>query len=260
MEPLEKKNFSGDEEPIVHCRSCGAEFSSALPNCPYCGTMYLPAAEKAYMSRLEDVRSDLEQLSDLPAAESRHHFSRLTRRLLIAAAALFIIVMVWQTVRTRVEQHDAAAEKAETLWQRDGFARMDEAWSSGDYETLLSLYIEASDAGHSVYAYKHANFCRYLQQLKDTDSALNEVENREGHLSWLLLNELELYTLEDLRDLTPEERTILEDSRRPYLEDLQQRFSLSEEELQFFRDRLHTDGWLSYDECRRFLEEKGVQP
>lgn len=260
MEPVEKKHLSESEKPIVHCRSCGAEFSSALPNCPYCGTMYLPAAEEAYMNRLEGVRSDLEELSNLPAAESRKHFSRLTKRLLIAAAALIIAVLAWQILRIRSEHRDAASEKAETLWQREGFAQMDEAWNSGDYDALLTLYLEASDAGHSVYAYKHADFCRYLLQLKDTENALQDVKTTEGSLSWLFLNELELYTLENLRTLTPEERAILEESRRPYLEDLQQRFLLSEEELQSFRNKLQKDGWLSYDECRRFLEEKGIQP
>ena len=260
MEPVEKNNASHADGSVVQCRTCGAEFSSDLPNCPYCGTMYLPAAEEAYMNKLEGVRSNLEQLSDLPAAESRKHFRRLMKRVLIAAAVLLILVLAGQTIRFWKERRDTAAEKAETLWQREGFARMDEAWSSGDYDMLLLLYQDAIDSGHSVYAYRHSDFCTYLQQLQNTESALKEVNEGYDSLTWLLLNELGLYSLEEMRNLTPEERAVLEEFRQPFLEDLQQRFAPSEEELNSFRDTLHKDGWVSYGDCERVLDEKGMKP
>ena len=260
MEPVEKNNASRTDGSLVHCRTCGAEFSTDLPNCPYCGTMYLPAAEEAYMDKLEGVRSNLEQLSDLPAAESRKHFRRLMKKVLIAAAVLLVLILAGQSIRFWKERRDTAAEKAETLWQREGFARMDEARSAGDYDRLLALYQEAIDAGHSVYAYKHAGFCSSLQQLQDTENALKAVNEGYESLTWLLLNELELYSLEERRDLTSEERAELEELRQPYLEDLQQRFALTEEELQSFRDTLHKNGWISYEDCSRFLEEKGMKP
>jgi hypothetical protein len=182
------------------------------------------------------------------------------KKVLIAAAVLLGLILVVQSIRFWNERRDTLSEKAETLWQRDGFARMDEALNAGDYDTLLSLYLEATDAGHSMYTYKHVDFCRYLQQLQETKDALKEVNEGRESLTWLLLNELSLYSLEDLRNLTPEEQEELEELRHPYLEDLQQRFAPSDEELQSFRDTLHKDGWVSYDDCKRFLEERGMEP
>ena len=43
----------------VSCRTCGAEFDATMPNCPYCGTMYLPAAETAAANVTAAAAADL---------------------------------------------------------------------------------------------------------------------------------------------------------------------------------------------------------
>ena len=70
----------------VICRSCSAEYDASIPNCPYCGTMNLPAAETAYMNKLEGIRGNLEALQSLGKTETRAHMGRLSKKVLIAAA------------------------------------------------------------------------------------------------------------------------------------------------------------------------------
>ena len=42
-------------EKTIICPSCGAHFAATEPRCPYCGTMYVPAAEREYMEKLDTV-------------------------------------------------------------------------------------------------------------------------------------------------------------------------------------------------------------
>jgi len=55
----------------VICDSCGAEFSNDEPKCPYCGTMNYDGAEKEYFEKLENVRSDMEDLKTVSAEETK---------------------------------------------------------------------------------------------------------------------------------------------------------------------------------------------
>ena len=47
-----RRRFRRARGGTVICKSCGADYAADLPNCPYCGTMNLPAAEDAYMDSL----------------------------------------------------------------------------------------------------------------------------------------------------------------------------------------------------------------
>ncbi len=51
-----------DTPQMITCSSCGAQFDPALVRCPYCGTAYAPAEENEYIGRLEDIRTDLENM------------------------------------------------------------------------------------------------------------------------------------------------------------------------------------------------------
>ena len=64
----------------IICSSCGAEFEDMLPKCPYCGTMNYKGAEMEYLDRLEDVRSDMEQLGSVPETETRGSKRELSSR------------------------------------------------------------------------------------------------------------------------------------------------------------------------------------
>jgi hypothetical protein len=48
--------------------------------------------------------------------------------------------------------------------------------------------------------------------------------------------------------------------RAPLLDDLQTRFSVTEEDLSHFRTILDREGYLSFEECEQFLAERGMEP
>ena len=252
-------NVRQKHDPVVICRSCGAEYSSNLPNCPYCGTMNLPAAESAYMHKLEHMRRDLEGLGGLADRETKKGFRTVHRIILLASVLLCLFIALFSVVRYHRELAEAQREKEEYLWQREAFAEMEEEYSSGDYDSLLLRYRDAQNAGHHVWEYKRSEFCDFLMMIENTEYSLREYEAGSGEAGWLLRNELYLYQLESLSRLSEEERSILERLRAPLLEDLDERFQLTEDELSGFKRALTRDGVLSIADCERFLEERGVE-
>ena len=239
----------------LNCQTCGAEYPADMPNCPYCGTMNLPAAEEAYMSRLENIRGDLAGLAD---RENKKRSQSRRRKILILAVILALILAGGYGLRLHREREEALKDKEEYLWQREGFARMDEYYAAGEYDALLRYYQEAYEEGHRVYQYRHRAFCEFLRDLEYAREALAELEQRGGSPEWLFREELNLLSLESLQGISEEEREILKQLRAPLLEDLNRRFRLTEEELQGFRDMLEKDSVIPYAECERFLREKGM--
>lgn len=248
-----------DPNPIIICRSCGADYSAALPNCPYCGTMNLPAAEDAYMNKLEHMRGNLEGLGGLAGQQTRTGLRSMHKKILLAAVFLFVAVAVFYGVHLYRARAEAQREKEEILWQREAFAEMDAYYASGDYESLLLFYSDAQDARHHVWQYKHREFCDFLMLIEYAQYSLREIAADSEDAAWLLRDELYLYQLEDLRKLSEEERAILERLRAPLLEDLNARFHLTEDELSGFRKALARDGMISYADCKQFLEERGAK-
>lgn len=244
---------------IVICRSCGADYSADLPNCPYCGTMNLPAAESAYMGKLEHMRSNLENLGTLAGSKAKKGFRSLRRKSLLAAVFLLLVVGVIYGISLHRDRVEAQREKEEVLWQRGAFARMDECYAAGDYESLLLLYFDAQDAGHYVWQYKRRDFCEFLMNIETARYALEEYNAGAGELDWLFFHEIRLYQLEYLPALSEEDRATLDRLRAPLLEDLDARFHLTQEELAGFRKILARDGFVSYTECSQFLKERGME-
>jgi hypothetical protein len=254
-----KENIRTKDEKrkTVSCRTCGAQFDAALPNCPYCGTMYLPAAETAYMNKLEGIRGDLAGLGALRKRETRAHAGRLSKKLLIAAAILLLAVAAVLVVRLIRERKEAALEQAEYLWQREGFARMDEYYDAGAYEDLVAFYDQAADEGHQVWQYRHWNFCEFYDLILTAQDSLQAWKAEGGSRLYLFYDEIKLYRLEYMNDLSPEERTMLDELRQPLLADFNERFPLTEAELDEFRRTLARNGFVSLDACERFFKERG---
>ena len=248
-----------DQNPVVICRSCGADYSAKLPNCPYCGTMNLPAAESAYMNKLEHMRRDLEGLGGLAGHQTKTGLRTMRRKLLLAGAILCFVIAVLFGIHLHRERAEAQQEREEYLWQRDAFAEMDACYAAGDYESLLQLYYDAQVAGHRVWQFKHSAFCDFLMIIENAKYSLREYEDDGGELELLFRDEIYLYQLDVLQNLSTEERAILERLRAPLLEDLDERFHLTDDEIAAFKKTLAREGYISYDDCKRFLEEREVK-
>ena len=257
----EQTSPKNDLKRMVLCRSCGAEYPADIANCPYCGTMNLPAAETEYLGRLEGIRGDLEQLESLTGRKTKTHLRKLHRNLLIGAAILALIIAAAAAARINRERKEAENEKIEYLWQREAFQQMDEAYAAGDYDMLVMMYDEAFAAGHRVYSYRHGRFCDALLEIAAASEALEEYEATGGRaewLTWLFRDEISLYSVESGRNLSAEELEVLNVKRAPLLEDFENRFRISEEEKQMFLQMLKKDGFIPIAECERFLKEKGM--
>ncbi len=252
-----RSRIDDQNRKTVICRTCGAEYDGAIPNCPYCGTMNLPAAETAYMNKLEDIRGDLADLGAMGRKETRAHLGRLSKKLLIAAAALVLIVIAVVAALLLKERREAAREQAEFLWQREGFARMDEYYDAGRYEELVAYYNTASDEGHQVWQYRHRDFCEYYDLISIARDSLRAQQAAGGSQLFLFIDEINLYRLESMNGLSTEERALLEELRQPLLTDFNERFKLTEEELNGFRRMLERDGFVSIKACERFFAERG---
>lgn len=244
--------------PNVICRSCGAEYGAALSACPYCGTMNLPAAESEYMQKLERVRDELEGLSGIPGRETRRGFLSLRRILLIALALLVVATGVLYGIHVHRERAEAQQEKEEFLWQREAFAEMDKYYAAGDYESLLASFFQAREEGHRVWQYAHSDFCDFLMDVKAAAYNLQEYEAGRSDPGWLFRSEIQLCRLELLQHLSEDDRALLDRERAPLLDDLETRFSVTEEDLSHFRSTLAREGYISFEECEQFLAERGM--
>ena len=241
----------------IICRSCGADYSPELSHCPYCGSMNLPAAESAYMEKLEAVRQDLEALGGESGRMARQSMKILRRKIFVGILILAVVLTGIFAVHQRKARSEAEAGREEYLWQRENFPRMDGYYSSGEYDALAAFYSDAAETGHRVYNYEHRAFCEYLLDLKVAELSLQEQEQSGDVLLWLFRDELTLYRLEGITELNADERERLTELRAPLLEDFETRFPLSEEELERFRNQLERDGYLPAQDCETFLQEKG---
>ena len=241
----------------IICPNCGADYSPELSHCPYCGTMNLPAAENAYMEKLETMRQDLEDLGGESGRRARQSMKALRRKLLAGVLILAVILAGIFAAHQRKARSEAEAGREEYLWQRENFRKMDGYYSSGEYDALAAFYSDAAESGHRVYNYEHRAFCEYLLDLKAAELSLREQEQSGGVTLWLFRDELTLYRLEGITELNADERERLIALRAPLLEDFEGRFPLSEEELEHFRNLLKRDGYLSVQDCETFLKEKG---
>ncbi len=248
-----------EQNRIINCRSCGAEFDSSLPNCPYCGRMNLPAAESEYMAKLENIRGNLEDLGEMADRKAIAHSRVLGRKLLIAIAVVFVIAAAALIVRAVQGRDEAGKGREEFLWQREAFLQFDKLYDSGDWAGLADAYRAARDDGHSVYQYSHSRFCDYLLQIELAKSSLQEYDERYDDPVFLFSNEIELYELDYIKNISNEERVLLEEMRAPLISDFEQRFNLSNDELSYFLIILSKDGFISIKECERFLNERGME-
>ncbi len=245
---------------IIICRSCGADYSADLPNCPYCGTMNLPAAENAYMGRLHSLRGDLENLGDLAGQKGRARMKAVYRRFLVIAVIALLVIAVAVVLHQGKVREEAEKEKAEYLWQLDFFPRLDACYDAGDYDALRTLYQQGYEEDHYVWQYRRRAFCEYLVTLNYAEQARLDVEQGYGDPVYLFVNEIELYELERQIDLTDEERKLLEEMRAPLLEDFEARFPMSEEEFAELRGILNKNGFMPFKEAEKFLKKKGMIP
>lgn len=240
----------------VICRSCGAEFSKNEPSCPYCGTMYLPAAENAYMQKLEDVRGTLNGLNNKAYKETKFQLKKALKFLFILLAVFGLTGTAGYIFSKKSDEAYEKKQQEEYLWRSANFPVMEELYESGDYDGLYDYYTSAVTDGHNLYRFKHYQFISYIEKLKTAGDFLESFGDDSSGLDLILHSELELFELEYLNELSDEDFEYLSKQRKPYLEDFYERFDMSDDELDTFKKQLK-NGYISYTQCDDYLKKHG---
>lgn len=243
----------------IICPSCGAEFRSEDVKCPFCGTIYDKAAEAEYMEKLEDVKEDLDGLKDSAQAETKGQFKKVWKWLIVLLAIFIIIgaaVLIHDEMRRkRYEEKD----KQEYLWRSSNYPVMNELYDKGDFEQLLAIYNKATKEGHNLYNFPHNDFCVCLRDVVKAKETLEVYVNNETTIDELLYREIYLFRMDTYDTLTEDERNMLDEMRKPYLDDFYKRFEMSDEELEKFMGELRNGQYISYSECVEYIEKKGLK-
>lgn len=127
----------------IICASCGAEVDAECPRCPYCDTLLVPGAQKEYMGKLEQVRSDMEELTEIPGELVKEEIGKQKKRIrktvLITAAAAVVLFLLFLLEDRKYERDN----KADYIWGEQNFPVMSEMYEEGKLEELESFYYDA---------------------------------------------------------------------------------------------------------------------
>ena len=244
----------------ITCPSCGAQFEDTLAACPYCGTMYYPAAEKEYMSRMEGLRGDVGELKELPREETKKHLkSRIrfvwTVLILIAAAAAVIGGLL-----LRERHREARKTEEEYHWIRENIPALDELYENGQYDEMADLYASWSRDSKPVWSWKHSEFARRLGAVHEAEilrSGVDAGQDGAFELADLLYSEIELLQFDRQHpSLSEEEYRYVLEKAEPYLEDMKTRFRLDDGKVEEIRKTAEENyGVYPFRNCEEIVQD-----
>jgi len=168
------------------CEFCGAEFDEMLSKCPYCDSTNLKGAEAEYMDKLEDVRSDMEELAQMPAEETKKEFKKQTKFILLIIGimlAVFLGLIGFEFLLSSGLDKSKQEKQEEYLWKQENMSAFDEAYEQGNDEKLMEMYYEAASEGKPVYEWGHANYSSALAHYKDMEYVWAKIERGEPPMS-----------------------------------------------------------------------------
>ena len=147
------------------CKSCGAEIDDTMPKCPYCDTLIVKGAQKAYMDKLYDIREDMEDLKELPydvvREEVRHQGKRIKTIIIatVVIVVLFAAYIVWQN---QLYERDHTADY---IWEQENFPIMTEMYENGEYDVLESYFYDAMMDDKSVWNWDYYDeFMEWMEE------------------------------------------------------------------------------------------------
>lgn len=237
---------------LMECKSCAAHFDEMLPACPYCGTASIKGAQAQYMDKLEDIRSNVEDLGDVPADVAKRELWKPIIIVLVVILACVAFLWIWFLVDTEPEEKTIERDsKGNYAWIQENSPVLNELYEKEDYEQLMELFGEAVAGGKPIQQWEHYEFCTYLEWYFDVKEILDrETGGKE-------LSEYDYKTLLYMYYRTPwimesalasqEEK----DKLRPYAQmleaDYEARWNFTQEELSMLEQGKEEDGYLSYE-------------
>lgn len=254
---------------LIRCPSCGAEYDPSAAKCPFCGHINEGADEQGFYQDLNDSRQAVQDMVDIPeetATREARHAGRLVIRALIAFVVIAVIAVIFLHFTGSSGSHRDTT--AEYLWAQENMPKYQAAYetgmSTGDFSGLLSLYETDRKNGSPTWLFEHESFMTSLYTLENMDETLSQADEWKSdggsryrtHMQLLFYDEMELALIPDNKSYTEEEKAILLPLSEPYVEDMKERFSLTDSEFDAFRSGYQKHGYLSYSDCEAFVNER----
>lgn len=252
---------------MIKCAYCGADYDDMQPECPYCGTMNYKGAEAKYLGQLENVRSDMADLGNVPEQETRKevkNVGRLIRNIFLIMALVVLLIVVGVLGFLRMKEMLLPTVERDPqenyLWKQEKFPIFDELYEKEDYEALIELYIASVNEGRPMDAWEHSAFTMSLHDLLRMEELVDRMDAGETltnyeyedmvYYGW----KMDGIYIEDM--LTEEDVEKIQPYRDHYLQDFYTRWEFTEEErAAFVEDRDSVGGYPSYDLCEKYIKK-----
>ncbi len=259
-----------DTGKTILCPSCGAGFDAGLASCPYCGYVSRPGDEKEYLKDLNASKDAVLEMVDIPeetlTREARHTGKMIVIVLIVLAVIGTALFFLFRSVMKNAEYK--RDEAADYLWTQEHIpelqAAYDEGMENGDFTKLGELYEKAMREDAPVWNFSHDTFANLIFYMRRADedtaayterSASMDEEQKLNYLTGIFYYEMSLYVAETCWVLDERETEMIRSIRGPYVEDLKERFSLTDEDLENFRKEQHDIGYLSYTTCSDYVRK-----
>ena len=165
---------------MYKCPNCGADIDKDAAKCPFCGYINEHGAEKQYMEKLDDVRSQLDNVDEEAAAEYGKSYKKVIKIIVIALIIAGVLAGVIAVLAYQAEKitHTAGNLSGEDMlkemsWQRENFPKFDEMYEAGEYEKLVETIYAISEENHEIYQWQHYGFIETYMKYLDSRDIIN---------------------------------------------------------------------------------------
>lgn len=247
-------------EKKIICKSCAAEFSDMLPECPYCGTMNYKGAEAEYLGKLENVREDMEELDRIPEKEQKKELRRQASfwvkvLLVIAfAAGILFAIFCWQENKSNIDN------RKEFLWISENGPKLDKLYDEEDYDALQELYFQYSEEERPLWRWQHNDFMYVYNSIVWAETALareaqgNELS--EDHYVDLFYDMWVIKGIEFRTGLDEDEVSRLKKLSEGISLDFNARWGMSDEEYaEFYKKLEENQGYIGFKDCEEYIKK-----
>ena len=249
----------------MYCSNCGAEINDNVSYCPYCGVMNVRAAENEYMEKLEDIREDTEQLTDVSEHQARagiRHAGRKTFIVLLIVAFVAAGFFMLGSFLERQLRHESANRVQKELEFKDKyFTKLDEYYAAGDDAATADYLsgISAEDGSSILDRWKHYTYMQYYEDYRYIRSVSGMEINdhfRKYDYADILYAGLELiYETRSYyaREMSAEEKVKVKKMQGEAEETFAEYLSLNRSDLdEAYEYALSSDGYLSASRVREW--------
>ena len=268
---------SGASAVMITCPQCGAEYEAGLLRCPYCKSVDDYQDETEFMGDMEEIRGKVE---DLPqdfeketaktarkeTARDMHRIFRIVFGIIVGIVLLCVLAAFIDTKLMGSEEDQQEKRRAEYLWKEENYPLMDDLYAQQDWEGLLSFADEANSS--ALYDWEHYSVISGLRKIQDISAyyikEADEAAEKDGADSQkareartrLFREEISIRFWEyQVKD--PADAEIVKGQGAAVLQDLDERFALTEEETEQLRAIVaRSGGILTTKECEDFLESR----